>query len=134
MKSPFTRRRFLETGTRSLGAAALGCALAPFAGAQPAAAEITRLDLGYAWVLQGAGCNVLAVPGRNEGGVLLVDGGLAANAEALLQAAFEATGQDAVHSLINTHWHPEQTGANELVGAQGARIFAHEKTRLCLQN
>jgi glyoxylase-like metal-dependent hydrolase (beta-lactamase superfamily II) len=36
--------------------------------------------------------------------------------------------------LINTHWHPEQTGANELVGKSGGVIFAHEKTKLAESN
>jgi glyoxylase-like metal-dependent hydrolase (beta-lactamase superfamily II) len=33
---------------------------------------------------------------------------------------------------VNTHWHPEQTGCNETLGKQGARIVAHENTRLWL--
>jgi glyoxylase-like metal-dependent hydrolase (beta-lactamase superfamily II) len=31
--------------------------------------------------------------------------------------------------LVNTHWHREQTGANELLGSQGTTIVAHEKTK-----
>jgi glyoxylase-like metal-dependent hydrolase (beta-lactamase superfamily II) len=34
--------------------------------------------------------------------------------------------------LINTHWHPEQVGLNEVVGRAGGVIFAHENTRMCL--
>ncbi len=79
------------------------------------------------FLLQGAGCNVLAL--RGDDGALMIDGGLAANAEALLRAVKAATGNDRIHTLINTHWHPEQTGANELVGRAGGVIFAHEKTR-----
>ena len=45
--------------------------------------------------------------------------GVVANAEALLAAVKGATGTSRVHTLINTHWHPEQTGANELVGVVG---------------
>jgi glyoxylase-like metal-dependent hydrolase (beta-lactamase superfamily II) len=81
-------------------------------------------------LLQGAGCNVLAL--RGSDGALLVDGGLAANADALLGAAFAATGNDRVKILINTHWHPEQTGANERVAKAGGTIFAHEKTAMYL--
>ncbi len=40
-----------------------------------------------------------------------------------------ATGSSRIHTLINTHWHPEQTGANEAVGRAGGVIFAHEKTQ-----
>jgi coniferyl-aldehyde dehydrogenase len=31
-----------------------------------------------------------------------------------------------VSTLINTHWHPEQTGSNEAVGKAGATIISHE--------
>jgi len=64
----------------------------------------------------------------------MIDGGLAANSEALLAAVYAATGNDHVYTLINTHWHPEQTGANELVGRAGGTIFAHEKTQMYLSN
>ena len=83
-------------------------------------------------LLQGAGCNVIAMDG--EDGALMIDGGLAANADALLAAVRDVTGTRRVHTLINTHWHPEQTGANEAVGRDGGVIFAHEKTRMYLSN
>lgn len=134
MKQQYSRRQFLGTGSRALGAASLGSALSLAAAAQQPAAEITRLDLGYAWVLQGAGGNVVTIPGMNEDGCLLIDGGLAANSDALLAAVFDITGQSRVHTLINTHWHPEQTGSNERVGMEGAVIIAHENTRMTLQN
>jgi len=38
-----------------------------------------------------------------------------------------------VHTLFNTHWHPEQTGSNEKLGMAGATIIAQENTRLWLQ-
>jgi glyoxylase-like metal-dependent hydrolase (beta-lactamase superfamily II) len=44
------------------------------------------------------------------------------------------TGTSRIHTLINTHWHPEQTGANEAVGRSGGVIFAHEKTKTYLSN
>ena len=64
----------------------------------------------------------------------MIDGGLAANADALLRAVQDATGNNEIHTLINTHWHPEQTGANGLVGRAGGVIFAHEKTQMYLSN
>lgn len=134
MKQQFSRRHFLGTSTRALGAATLGGAFAPLASAQSAPADITRIDLGYAWVLQGAGGNVLTIPGMNENGALMVDGGLEANSDTLLEAVFDISGQERVHTMINTHWHPEQTGSNERVGAEGAVIFAHENTQLTLRN
>jgi cyclase len=128
---PLSRRRLLQ-----LGAAALGSSLLParFTRAQPqvaAAANITATELGAGlFLLQGAGCNVLAMHG--DDGALMVDGGLAANADALLRAVYAATKNDRVATLINTHWHREQTGANEKVGAAGGTIIASEKTALYL--
>ena len=64
----------------------------------------------------------------------MIDGGRAANAEALLDAVKKATGTTRIHTLINTHWHPDQIGANEAVGRAGGVIFAHEKTKTLLSN
>jgi len=108
--------------------------LCPTLQAQTAAAEITRTDIGYMQLIQGAGCNAVTIPGMNENGALLIDSGLAEHTPALLRAVQEATSQERVHTLINTHFHPEQTGANETVGAAGAVIIAHENTARCLRN
>ena len=102
------------------------------AGAQPVPARISTADLGGATLLQGAGCNVIAMPGTD--GALMIDGGRAADADALLAAVMSATHSSRIHTLINTHWHPEQTGANEAVGRSGGVIFAHEKTKTYLSN
>jgi glyoxylase-like metal-dependent hydrolase (beta-lactamase superfamily II) len=64
----------------------------------------------------------------------MIDGGPAASADALLQAVYAATHDDRVLLLINTHWHREQTGANDLVGRSGGEILAHEKTRMVLSS
>jgi cyclase len=79
-------------------------------------------------LISGAGANVLAVSGAD--GALLVDGGSAEHARGLVERALQETGAKTVSRLINTHWHPEQTGANDLLGAKGASITAHENTRL----
>ena len=71
---------------------------------------------------------------RGEDGALMIDGGLAANSDALLKAVRDRTGNSRVHTLMNTHWHPEQTGSNEAVGRDGGVIIAHEKTRMFLSN
>ncbi len=97
-----------------------------------AQAQITTTDLGGATLFQGAGCNVIALPGPD--GALMIDGGLAANADALIAAIKKATGATRINTLINTHWHPEQTGANEAVGKSGGVIFAHEKTKTLVSN
>ncbi len=121
------RRRFLQTGAAVLG----GAALHRSAFAQNAA-RISTTDLGGATLIQAPGGNVVALPGPE--GALMIDGGRAADAEALLAAVRKATGTTRVHTLINTHWHPEQVGANEAVGRAGGIIVAHEKTKMLLSN
>jgi cyclase len=117
-----SRRDFLRAG--------FGGLLIPFA---QAGSRITATDLGSGlFVFQGAGCNVVAMHG--EDGALMIDGGLKANADALLKAVKERTGNNRISTLINTHWHPEQTGANEAVGGDGGVIIAHEKTKMYLSN
>jgi glyoxylase-like metal-dependent hydrolase (beta-lactamase superfamily II) len=89
------------------------------------------LDLGGGLhVLTVGQTNVVARTGAE--GVMLVDGGAAAQSAALsaLISALPATGK--VHTLFNTHWHPEQTGLNEELGRAGAQIIAQENTRLWL--
>jgi glyoxylase-like metal-dependent hydrolase (beta-lactamase superfamily II) len=127
MSRGLTRRRFLQTG-----AAALGSGMLPKGAIAQSATRISVTDLGGATLFQGAGGNVVAIPGPD--GALMIDGGRAADAEALLAAVRKATGSSRVHTLINTHWHPDQTGANEAVGRAGGVIFAHEKTKMMLSN
>jgi cyclase len=102
------------------------------ASAQQISPRISTTNLGGVTLLQGAGCNVIAMAGTD--GALMIDGGVAANADALLAAVRTATGNSRIDTLINTHWHPEQTGANQAVGRGGGVIFAHEKTKIYLSN
>ena len=84
------------------------------------------------WLFQGAGANVVAVSdGRN---LLVVDGGLEENSRDLYEAIREATGARVISTLINTHWHPEQTGLNALAAESGATIIAHDQTLMYLSN
>jgi len=101
----------------------------PFVGRKVSAKDITQQDVGGLALFAGAGCNVVALPGKD--GALLVDGGLAVNAALLLKAVHGRLGTHRIHTLVNTHWHPEQTGLNEAAGKDGATILAHEVTRLC---
>jgi cyclase len=74
--------------------------------------------------------NVLAQ--TSNAGVLLVDGGSARGAAALTTAIAGLPNSGPIHTLFNTHWHPEQTGLNEQVGKSGRTIIAQENTRLWL--
>ncbi len=127
--STTSRRRFLHLSAAAVGSAMLPAFAEGFGGQ---ARSISTADLGGATLLQGAGCNVIALPGPD--GALMIDGGLAANADALLAAVKSATHTSRIHTLIDTHWHPEQVGANEAVGRAGGIIFAHEKTKTYLSN
>ncbi len=117
-----TRRTFLKVAAAGLAAP---CAF-------PQTAKITNAQIGdNIFLLGGAGANVVAHTGAD--GVVLVDGGLAENADALAQAvAALPNGAGKVPILFNTHWHPEQTGSNQRLGMAGATIIAHENTRLWL--
>ncbi|HEY1899293.1 MAG TPA: MBL fold metallo-hydrolase [Steroidobacteraceae bacterium] len=127
-----SRRRFLHGGLNVLGVASVATVVAPLdafaASPTITTQQLTPKEMGGLMLLQGAGCNVVALPGPD--GALLIDGGLAANSKALLRAVSAATGTRRVNTLINTHWHPEQTGSNEAVGRDGALIISHEVTRL----
>jgi cyclase len=117
-----TRRGFLKT-------TAVGLA-APYVFAQ--SQKITAAPLGEdLYLLGGAGCNVIVHTGAE--GVLMVDGGVAQNAVALVQAVAALPKGGPVRTLFNTHWHPEQTGSNEILGTAGATMIAQENTRLWLQ-
>ncbi len=118
-----TRRTFLK-------AASMGLAATSYTYAQ--SANISTSQLGEnVYLLKGAGCNVIARTGA--GGVVMVDGGLAQNTAALAKSVSALPDSGPVRTLFNTHWHPEQTGSNQELGAAGATIIAQENTRLWLQ-
>jgi glyoxylase-like metal-dependent hydrolase (beta-lactamase superfamily II) len=122
------RRSILKAGLGGLAAATLPPCLRAAAevGAAP---ETTRLN-DRLTVVSGVGCNVLALTGPE--GLTLVDSGAAAHTSALLKSLRDLPNGKRVQTLFNTHWHPDQTGANEALGKGGTAIIAHEKTRLWL--
>jgi glyoxylase-like metal-dependent hydrolase (beta-lactamase superfamily II) len=104
---------------------AAGSALAPLARAA-SKASATSLAKGLT-LISGVGANVLALDVGD--GVLLVDSGLASEAGALRSQLKGLAGGGRVKTLVNTHWHSQQTGSNEAFGKAGAQIIAHEKTK-----
>lgn len=125
------RRAFL----RGLAAGATGVALAPriFGQTGPASGraplEVTKLTDSFL-LITGAGGNVLVAIGPDS--VLLVNGGSAERSEELLKLVAEQSGDKPVKVLFNTCWHPQHTGSNETLGRAGAKIIAHENTKLWL--
>jgi cyclase len=125
---PISRRLFLRDAAQALSAASLLGAVPTLA--VSADKDISVKDVSGLAVFAGSGCNVVGLAGPE--GALLVDGGLAGNSAALLKAVTANLKAKRVQTLINTHWHPEQTGSNETVGKAGGTLISHEVTRLAL--
>lgn len=75
-----------------------------------------------------AGTNVVTLSGSD--GLVVVDSGTPLSGPVLTAHFNELAGGGRVHTVFNTHWHLENTGSNEGLGQAGARIVAHENTRL----
>lgn len=131
MPSLSNRRAFL----RGVAGGAAGIALSHrgFAqsGSAPAAAPLEVHKITDTFLqITGAGGNVLAV--ISPDGVLLVNGGSAERSDELLKLVAQESGNKPVKVLFNTCWHPQHTGSNEALGKAGAKIIAHENTKLWL--
>ncbi len=123
------RREFL---TRLAGIAALPV-LSGLAGCQQPAARSTSVQPRSALstakltervsVVSGAPGNLVVLSAND--GLVLVDSGSAA----LAKSVRATLGSAPVRTLINTHYHAEQTGGNALFGSAGASIHAHEITK-----
>lgn len=125
------RRRELLGGA-VLAAAAMRWPLsvASQAGASPTAGLTIEPLGGALHLIRGGGGNVTVL--NSAEGVLLIDGGSPERSADVLRAVRQLTGKERVHTLFNTHWHWDQTGSNATFGEGGARIIAHENTRLWL--
>jgi glyoxylase-like metal-dependent hydrolase (beta-lactamase superfamily II) len=128
-----TRRQVIKAALAAagviLGAPARGLAAASSQSASEAAATLRLADDLCVLTVPGQ-ANVVAHTGG--GGTLLVDGAAAGASDALMKAVSALPDGGPVHTIFNTHWHPEQTGSNELLGKAGQTIIAHENTRLWL--
>jgi glyoxylase-like metal-dependent hydrolase (beta-lactamase superfamily II) len=100
--------------------------------AQPAgAAEISAFKVqGNVYMLVGAGGNIAVQTG--DEGVLVVDTGLAQNADKLI-AAIKKLSDKPIRWVLNTHFHPDHTGGNEALSKAGsktngqpAEVLSHE--------
>ena len=82
------------------------------------------------YVVEGpAGNTIVAV---DEDGLVLIDGVPAQYAQEYLGLVREVTGENRIKALVVSHWHPEVTGLNSILGPGGVEIIAHENTRLWL--
>lgn len=82
----------------------------------------------------GSGLSMLIGQGGNlglsvgEDGIFLIDDQYATNATANL-AKIEELAKGKPKFLVNTHWHFDHAGGNEVFGKAGATIFASENVR-----
>jgi cyclase len=128
-----TRRQILKGAIGAAGivvAAPVRRLMAAQGQALSEAAGILRLSDDLFVVSIGGESNVIAHTSAD--GVLLVDGASARGSDALMKAISGLPGGGPVHTIFNTHWHPEQTGSNDQLGQAGRTIIAHENTRLWL--
>src|SRR5687767_10088495 len=109
--------------TRVAGAVIAGLAAPRRVAAQASATVLAdRLSL-----VTAGGTNVLAL--ATPDGLTLVDSGAPDRSDALV-AALRSLTAGSVRMVFNTHFHTENTGANERLRQGGATIVAHENTRL----
>ena len=122
----FNRRLLLKSLAAVPGLAALPWPLAGFTAESLAVQALTaRLAL-----ITGAGGNVILFKGNQ--GLALVDSGAAEHTAELLALVDEAGAKAPISTLINTHWHADHSGGNEAIRGRGAKILAHENTKLWL--
>ena len=96
------------------------------AGQDLAAVEITTTHVsGNIYLLQGRGGNIGVTAGQD--GVLIVDDQFAPLAEKIREALTRIRPGD-LKFVLNTHWHGDHTGGNQVFGPE-ATIIAHTNVR-----
>jgi len=121
------RRDLLQLALLAGPSLMLGALPARSVVAQAGSLQVQSINSSTA-LLSGGGCNVLAKKAAN-GDLLVVDGGLRDHAKELRRSIERSLDGKTFATLVNTHWHPEQTGLNQELGNRRTRIFAHENTR-----
>jgi cyclase len=122
MSAMISSRRMVLKSVLGLAASA---ALPMAALAKDAAKAVVTSLSDRLLLVSGLGGNVIAL--RSDAGLLLVDSG-APGATSKLQSGLKQFARGAkVTTVINTHWHTDQTGGNEVFAKGGAKIIAHAK-------
>ncbi|MCB9748347.1 MAG: MBL fold metallo-hydrolase [Candidatus Omnitrophica bacterium] len=78
------------------------------------------------YMLEGEGGNIALSIGAD--GVLMIDDQFAELHKKIMTAINELSTAP-IKFLINTHWHGDHTGGNELMNATGTHIIAHDNVR-----
>jgi len=115
---------------RQLMTRVAGAVIAGLAAPRRVAAQVSPTALADRLsLITAGGTNVLAL--STPDGLVLVDSGAPDRNEALVAALRSLSlAAGSVRTVFNTHFHTENTGANELLRQGGATIVAHENTRL----
>jgi glyoxylase-like metal-dependent hydrolase (beta-lactamase superfamily II) len=113
---------------RQLMTRVVGAVIAGMVTPRRGAAQVTTTALADRLsLITSGGTNVLAL--STPDGLVLVDSGAPDRSNALV-AELKSLSSGGVRTVFNTHYHPENTGANETLRQSGATIVAHENTRL----
>jgi glyoxylase-like metal-dependent hydrolase (beta-lactamase superfamily II) len=113
-------------------ACGIACAAFALPAPLPAQEDFSKVEIQTQPVA--AGVHVLIGQGGNIGvstgadGVMLIDDQYAP-LHAKILAAVESLKPGPIRFVLNTHWHPDHTGGNELIGGSGALIVAHDAVR-----
>jgi len=120
----------MEAPVEAVAAASTAAPVTPPPASPPApnSSAVSRaIDLGHGVsMLMGQGGNLGLLVG--EDGVFLIDDQYATNAMANL-AKIEELANGRPRYLVNTHWHGDHAGGNEVFAKAGATVFAHENVR-----
>lgn len=82
---------------------------------------------GTVYMLQGSGGNIGVSAGSD--GVFLIDDQFAPLHDKIVAEIRKNISKKTIRFVINTHWHGDHTGGNELFGKKGVDIIAHENVR-----
>jgi cyclase len=85
----------------------------------------TELATGF-HLIQGPGGNIAVLDGPD--GLTVVDSGVPVRAKEVFETVKRAGGKP-VERLINTHWHFDHAGGNEVFARGGATVLATAATR-----
>src|ERR1700736_3934064 len=89
--------------------------------------EIKTSDLGdNCYMLEGQGGNITVAVAKD--GIIMVDGEFAPLHDKI-KAAIEAISKQPVRYLVNTHFHGDHTGGNELFAKDGVMVVAEANVR-----
>ena len=94
--------------------------------------EINELHVqGNVHLLVGAGGNIAVQVG--DAGVLVVDTGLSQHADKVL-AAIRKLSDKPIRYIVNTHFHQDHTGGNEVIGKAGSTTNGNPTTVVAFEN